>query len=914
MQGLSAGAHLFNVRATLGGNQEDPPAQWGWQVVTQVDDALVTQGPSAPSDLGAFSQTCTGVASLQIRNDLPLDRTDELAFSGVPVALEQDLRDVSSLVLVGPGERRLQAQFTPLSRWGGAPDDAAVPIAWLEVAVKAAVLADSTSRYSLRRCMTAPQPASDPNAVTLEAEAATGRVTVRTGAATFVLNPQNAAVVESIRLGANNIYTDQAGAGPRLVARSGGAVVAQVDPQGFAVERGGPVSAVVVSRGHFVGGTSECGADPSYTVRMTFVRGSPDIRMALDFVNECGDGFNAGVDPNGAQWFDSVYGVNELAWVWPFAGFNMAQTTHVATSGAAVQQVPAHPGITRVAQLKGAVNNPGNTPWRQAEVSVNGTALESMEQLPAPLVALWNGQMAASIQMPWMRFREPQALVATGTTLEMHFIHEPFLVGEAQGIWGTGHLRLTQDDLSLAEPVRALATAGMARLERGLLVHAPVTYTNLTGVFPPLPTNPSAPAYVGYVSLLNNIHDATVADDGQWSNNKNYGLTSWPDVQFDQWPQMLDSPEDFTPESNYWSPTQSELLQWFVDGDPRWVWEFSWPQEQTQLKTNYYNLGTRNEQPNNIRGGFVAAVGAAGEGYRYRAGYGSDDYTYNQGSDEAYLVRPDGSMLERFHAAADTFIRRYNIPAAQEDQREQYVSQLVVARQVIQHVNGLRYAAAYGAADNMAREKLEEVMREYARDNLLNGTFCEDDAAAVNTSACGFASSGLFHYASLWHDTFWSYSHSAGQGTPQAATIRTALARTAQMIHQLGLPRSGGQITVDAPFANSYTCDFQAGGLPSTQCQAFTCNGFVSADDCFDVGGEPLYDHAKAQTLALTLLGQLEDPTLGACADAAPALAQALELGEMDDYYGAGGGWWKGAGLAMHNVVHGVGMLEVCGQ
>ena len=32
------------------------------------------------------------------------------------------------------------------------------------------------------------------------------------------------------------------------------------------------------------------------------------------------------------------------------------------------------------------------------------------------------------------------------------------------------------------------------------------------------------------------------------------------------------------------------------------MWDFAWPQEQTQLKTNYYNLGTRNDVGPNIRG------------------------------------------------------------------------------------------------------------------------------------------------------------------------------------------------------------------------------------------------------------------------------------------------------------------------
>ena len=66
-----------------------------------------------------------------------------------------------------------------------------------------------------------------------------------------------------------------------------------------------------------------------------------------------------------------------------------------------------------VEQRKGA-----GSPWlRRARVARDGTPLEETETFERPLLALADDTLVAAVQMPWMRYREPQALAAEGTTL-----------------------------------------------------------------------------------------------------------------------------------------------------------------------------------------------------------------------------------------------------------------------------------------------------------------------------------------------------------------------------------------------------------------------------------------------------------------------------------------------------------------
>ena len=79
---------------------------------------------------------------------------------------------------------------------------------------------------------------------------------------------------------------------------------------------------------------------------------------------------------------------------------------------------------------------------------------------------------------------------------------------------------------------------------------------------------------------------------------------------------------------------------------------------------------------------------------------GSDEYTYDMTQFLAYVLRPTYPHRDRFRQAGENFMRRYG-PGPGD--REEFVSRIDIARQVMQHVELLADCAAikapFGKAD-----------------------------------------------------------------------------------------------------------------------------------------------------------------------------------------------------------------------
>ena len=149
-------------------------------------------------DLGpAPSAPFEHITCVEIRNDQDLARSTEMAFSSLPLPRDLGLLTPDDLVLVGPGERWLAAQFTVISRWGGTVDDGTAPIRWLQVAVKPNLGVQEIASYALRR-YTSPGTASD--ALAIEVTDLGGLLSVDTGLATYRLDPTSPALFDRIEV------------------------------------------------------------------------------------------------------------------------------------------------------------------------------------------------------------------------------------------------------------------------------------------------------------------------------------------------------------------------------------------------------------------------------------------------------------------------------------------------------------------------------------------------------------------------------------------------------------------------------------------------------------------------------------------------------------------------------------------
>ncbi len=156
----------------------------------------VTTGTATPAGVvrlpvnGAFAGdlglsrvgSLDGVTCVEIRDDRPFERGQEVAFAGIPMPEGLGSTSTDGLVLIGPGGRRLASQVDVLSRWGGPLDDTSRPIRWLEASVQPRVAADDSLVYALQRYDSL-APALDPFAATVTP--AGELFVVDTGLATF---------------------------------------------------------------------------------------------------------------------------------------------------------------------------------------------------------------------------------------------------------------------------------------------------------------------------------------------------------------------------------------------------------------------------------------------------------------------------------------------------------------------------------------------------------------------------------------------------------------------------------------------------------------------------------------------------------------------------------------------------------
>jgi len=833
--------------------------------------------PSTPVALPTTAPTANAadITLLEVTNDQGIAR-NELAFSSVPIAKSLNLSNTNNLYVANASGNKIDAQFKVVSRWGGGPNDTSKPIRWVETAFVANPNANSVQYYSLRN---ASSSAGAANLVS-----GTGRnLTINTGTATFNIDGNKVGIFNSIVVGGRTVYADSPAAGPRVVDGTR-TLTARVDTNGFVLEQNGPVKAVIRSSGHFTESSATCTNPLAYDMRMTFVRGTSNVNIEFDIRNECGDGFDL-------DWQGNRHLINQVRWDFPMSLDTSSRRSIVATQSNVYTSEAGFNGETQIQQRIGSTGTSG---WRRAEVTRGGSSLNTSAAYTKPFLALSDANYSAAITMPWMQWREPQALASSGNTLQLKFMSEENAVGEAQARWNFAQLRFFGGAPSNGT-VESERDQGVAAVERGLLVHAPVSYINTTRVMPRLPEATGSTILNKYVSSITTLHNDTVSR--QWQDNKIYGIT-WPDPPF--FSSQNRTPADHALGSNYWSPTSSELLEYFRTGDPKWYWDFAFPQEQTFLKQIVYNLGTRTS-PNDLRSGFGVGIGASEPyGAAYRQINSSDDYFYNQGSDEFYIIRPDKSIQDVFTRGCQTFINRYNSP---RNQGEQYTSRLEILRQITQQVNALRYGAEFtedSTISTQCNNKLRAVMQEFSEDNFKGGIVCTDDSG--NEGSC--TSDESFMYTALHLDLMMGYLYNYGDHTVTASgntvsnVIRRAIVETAKAYYDNLVTRNGSAINVSGDWKTALQCTFSQGGT-----QINNCNGIL-----FE---EPFYDNARSQALGAMLIGHQLDPKYNLCDVSSTALSQSLD-GEFKDYANSGGGWSKGPAQMMHNIAFGAGIAETC--
>ena len=120
---------------------------------------------------------------LSVANRLGVDRVSEPVTAGLPVPASVNLTELSTLRLLDGDGQPIAAQFTPLARWGRAPEDTSGPVRWLLLDFQTDVAADAAASYRL-----VDSGGGEGNYPTLELTDGPDAVNVDTGAAQFSIN------------------------------------------------------------------------------------------------------------------------------------------------------------------------------------------------------------------------------------------------------------------------------------------------------------------------------------------------------------------------------------------------------------------------------------------------------------------------------------------------------------------------------------------------------------------------------------------------------------------------------------------------------------------------------------------------------------------------------------------------------
>lgn len=902
---------------------------------------------------------------VRIVNDRPYAR-EEIAYASVPIAAGVNLTDITGLALVGTGNVWVAGQFDVISRWGATMDDTAARVRWLQVSTPVSAGADDATAYELRQ-YAALVPPNDANAVT--AAPAGSFLEINTGAARYLLDPDNPALFESIAVslpGSNElieVYRHSLGAGPQLVfsGDSGRVSVGETDtvfvsgfgdvtetaePQGrvvvnadsFEVVESGPVKAVVSLRGNFLAndGQSLCEIPNvtayerfAFTVQATFNRGSRDIVLEFHFANECSDAFSG-------PWTDEFAQLERVRWHMPFlessSGVAAVADTRVLDAGAG--------GNVAVEQARGGGAPPD---WRRrAEATSNGLLEVEQESFDVAAVALQTPTVTVSATLPHLRYREPQRLAVSANTIDFDFVSQNLILGEGKGIWNQVVLELEPTvslDSNLPQYLSSRAQPLRDKAERGLLVSFRTDEVNRARIMPTLGSGSSSVLAINYESWMNMLHDQTVAPGGQWERNKTYGSQLWPETgSSDPFGIDVGQPNNSTAGMNYWDPAGNELHEFFRTGDPRWAWDFAIPAYWTQLHAAYLNTGFHFHGNRNglavqsggpgctIDGGTFEITqctpDGTGGGQWHRSAFGSDDYTYAMAADLAYVLRPSRALRDRFAQAGQTVLERYD-PSVPEVQREAFVNVINLTRQVVQHLEMLANCAEFvpGGQGAACDERLHAIVDELARDNLRAGILCQgvvDFGGGLNGDIPGppalpptqCHTPQQFMQNALMYGFLYRYW--ANYGDPPSGSVRRALVEAPATLYREGLPTfADGTLDTNGAWAAALDCQLSADGADVLSCQP-------SADSD---GMTAMGSHTRPHTAAWLLIADELEPSLGLCSIVRAALDDPAFTADTNSGAGWGGvghfvqaGWWKGTSQMMQSMVFAVGLYESCGS
>ena len=883
------------------------------------------------------------LGTFEVRSDRDIVRDMEVAYSAIPLSSVDEVTDVSRLMVVDEKGMWVQAQFKALSYWGRPLGDANTPgsTRWLQITLPMKMPGLSTRTFSLRHYAgqeEMPSPPNDPLAVTVS-NATDGKLVVNTGAAIFELNLWNPALITKIirvtPQGSGTVLIHAAGNGPSLTL--GGATLttaAAYTPgsegevyvdvlngglggaKAFLIESG-PVRAVIRLGGTFKHYASKCANGEQrfkFTAEFGFTRGRADVDLRVNLHNRCSNALSDfETTPNTHSFSDDAFQVDAFSWAFPLS---LTATTTYYSYHETMNQYPfAQSGDQiRLSQEKGT-----GTWQRRAHATVGGAnpMVTELTSLELPFVGLSDGATFVGGTMPWMRYREPQALTATESSIVFNFVSEPLVVGEAKALWGVAKLVIDAPPANLLV-ARGVRDRAILAVERGLLLRRPLAEFNGTRVLPWLgDALRTSTLKTLYSAIINTLHEDTIAPQtGQWAKAFTYGSQLWPDIQeMSNIVWNYTSPLANKPALNVGDPSRAEFLEFYRTGDPKYVWDFALPQSYLLAFTAWYNTG-RSQKDDNGLGVSVDSTPET-EGNWHRTGT-KDSFSYarteNGGIMHAYVIRPNSLLLERmaqFGASVPLFYSEPRLPGEwwKKVTPGRYLSgQGEIATNFYQALTHLANCAEF-VADPLGKtcvDKLDALMTELRDDNMTLQVHCAGEEKPLVGSVVhpytgtGCIISGYGELLDKGLEVLHRYSTTLKPIF--ASTVLWSLSVTIKTLYQ-ALPRTADavpKIDVQTTWSSWLACNVDS--TPSI-------NGCTMTEPDTSVRLEA---SQRLQFLGLLLLNWQFSDNFDYCTEIKPLLESGNVLTDWQDLFTFRTGWDAQTAYHMQSMAYIVGSLDNC--
>ncbi|MCA9522609.1 MAG: hypothetical protein KC609_16640, partial [Myxococcales bacterium] len=576
-------------------------------------------------------------------------------------------------------------------------------------------------------------------------------------------------------------------------------------------------------------------------------------------------------------------------------------------------------GTVTIAQSKGRIGTTSSKWESDAYISLQPlssgqTFPERQALLIKPWIAAENDFVRIGVTMPWMRWREPQALVGRHDSLTLGFVSEPLHIGEAKGIWNVARIHIG----SATSPVdiTTMMSELLNRTQRGLLVRLPLEQLNRTLVFPSLGNGDpkSSKLKQNYRYALEQVHgfmlgypvSTNPSEPGQWIRGLSFGSQRWPDsLQLSPNNQTITTPYESSPYTNTANPMNSEVKEFFRSGEPKWLWDFALPQAYLMLFTAWYNTGKLQNWIN----GFAVAVGGTGEGNWHRDGpdYYNHGRTENTGLSDVYVLRPNPLMRDRFLQQGQSAIILFDKGQQLENTRG-WVETValhtgtdddadsIAGDNFTQHLVALGDCAEFvpGPPGEACLAKMRELMGEIASDNLIDKMPCNGDEKPTGQCTVGSLFVYLYRYALF----VWRFVHTFSADDGQVH--RDAMVGLSKLLLDAFIPKKSALPDIEGIWSYYAKCDLASGSITS-------CNAIF---------GDPwqIYPDEKPQVLALPLIArQLADYAPDPCAYVRLlADDDALYSHWLEAYSSYYAGWIEGNSFFMQAMILAVGGLDEC--